>query len=43
MYPYWCKRILFTILFCNWWLRSHRQGPLEWLWKKATWIKVGKG
>ena len=29
--------------FCNWWLRSHRQGPLEWLWKKATWIKVGKG
>ena len=27
----------------NWWLRSHRQGPLEWLWKKATWIKVGKG
>jgi uncharacterized protein len=21
------------------WLRSHRQGPLEWLWKKATWIK----
>lgn len=25
--------------FCRWWLRSHRQGPLEWLWKKATWIK----
>lgn len=24
--------------FCRWWLRSHRQGPLEWLWKKATWI-----
>lgn len=24
--------------FCNWWLCSHRQGPLEWLWKKATWI-----
>ncbi len=30
-------------LFCHWWLRSHRQGPLEWLWKKATWIKIGKG
>lgn len=29
-------------LFCRWWLRSHRQGPLEWLWKKATWIKIGK-
>ena len=24
------------------WLRSHPQGPLEWLWKKATWINVGK-
>jgi len=29
-------------LFCRWWLRSHRQGPLEWLWKKATWINVRK-
>ncbi len=28
--------------FCRWWLRSHRHGPLEWLWKKATWIKVGE-
>jgi len=27
--------------FCRWWLRSHPQGPLEWLWKKATWINVG--
>ena len=27
--------------FCSRWLRSHRQGPLEWLWKKATWIKIG--
>lgn len=31
------------LFFCRWWLRSHRQGPLEWLWKKATWIKIGKG
>lgn len=30
------------LFFCRWWLRSHRQGPLEWLWKKATWIKIGK-
>ncbi|MDR2814683.1 MAG: DUF418 domain-containing protein [Prevotellaceae bacterium] len=30
------------LCFCRWWLRSHRQGPLEWLWKKATWIRVGK-
>ncbi len=28
--------------FCRWWLRTHRQGPLEWLWKQATWIKIGK-
>lgn len=34
---------LIQLFFCRWWLRSHRQGPLEWLWKKATWIKIGKG
>ncbi len=34
---------LIQLFFCHWWLRSHRQGPLEWLWKKATWIKIGKG
>ncbi len=28
--------------FCRWWLRFHRQGPLEWIWKKATWIKIEK-
>ncbi|MDR2918705.1 MAG: DUF418 domain-containing protein [Tannerella sp.] len=30
------------LFFSHWWLRSHRQGPLEWLWKKGTWIKIGK-
>jgi len=36
---------MFLIQFfvSRWWLRSHRQGPLEWFWKKATWIKIGKG
>ena len=34
---------LIQFFFCRRWLRSHRQGPLEWLWKKATWIKIGKG
>ena len=29
---------LLQYFFCRWWLSSHRQGPLEWLWKKATWI-----
>ncbi len=33
---------LLQYFFCRWWLRSHRQGPLEFLWKKATWIKIGK-
>ncbi|MDR2036708.1 MAG: DUF418 domain-containing protein [Bacteroidales bacterium] len=33
---------LVQLFFCRWWLRSHRHGPLEWLWKKATWIKTGK-
>ncbi len=28
------------LFFCRWWLRSHRHGPLEWLWKKATWISM---
>lgn len=31
---------LLQYFFCRWWLRSHRQGPLEFLWKKATWINL---
>lgn len=26
------------ILFSRWWLSSHTHGPLEYLWKKATWV-----
>ncbi|SHG75657.1 DUF418 domain-containing protein [Massilia sp. CF038] len=26
------------IVFSIWWLRTHRQGPLEALWHRATWI-----
>lgn len=33
---------LIQFFFCHWWLRSHRHGPLEWLWKKSTWIKIAK-
>lgn len=25
------------LAFCYWWLRHFKQGPFEWLWKKATW------
>lgn len=33
---------LIQYYFSRWWMRSHRHGPLEWLWKKATWIGVSK-
>ncbi|HEY5592490.1 MAG TPA: DUF418 domain-containing protein [Paludibacter sp.] len=26
-------------LFSNWWLKQHKQGPLETIWHKATWIQ----
>lgn len=31
---------IFTLqlLFSRWWLGRHRQGPLEWGWKKLTWL-----
>lgn len=31
--------LLFTVqlLFCRWWLQHHKQGPLEYLWHRATW------
>lgn len=25
--------------FCRWWMRSHAHGPLEYLWRRATWLK----
>ena len=28
--------------FCTWWLKTHKQGPLEYIWQKATWISFGK-
>lgn len=31
---------IFTVqlLFSRWWLARHKQGPLEYIWRKATWI-----
>ncbi|GAA4983064.1 putative membrane protein YeiB [Nonomuraea thailandensis] len=26
-------------LFCTLWLRRHRQGPVEWVWRWATWAR----
>ncbi len=34
--------MLLQIAFCKWWLKTHRQGPLESLWHKLTWIGSGK-
>uniref|UniRef100_UPI00286CAE0A DUF418 domain-containing protein n=1 Tax=Flavobacterium sp. TaxID=239 RepID=UPI00286CAE0A len=30
---------LLNLAFCKWWLKTRRQGPLEYIWHKATWIK----
>lgn len=31
--------IMLQIRFCKWWLARHRQGPLESLWHKWTWLR----
>ena len=33
---------LLQVRFCKWWLCEHRQGPLEHIWHKWTWIGVKK-
>lgn len=35
---------IFSIMlwFSRRWLATHRQGPLEYLWKKGTWVSMGK-
>lgn len=30
------------VLFCKWWLGRHKQGPLEYIWHKWTWIGTDK-
>ena len=30
------------VLFCKWWLGKHKQGPLEYIWHKWTWIGTDK-
>lgn len=27
------------IRFCRWWLKKHKQGPLEFIWHRITWLK----
>nr|WP_281240364.1 DUF418 domain-containing protein [Flavobacterium praedii] len=36
--------VLFVLqlAFCTWWLKTHKQGPMEYIWHKATWISFRK-
>jgi uncharacterized protein len=41
---FWCLLIgivlfLFQAAFCTWWLKHHKQGPLEALWHRWTWLR----
>ena len=31
---------IFLGLFCTWWAKNHKRGPLESIWHKATWITL---
>ena len=33
---------ILQLAFCTWWLKTHKQGPLEYIWHKATWISFRK-
>jgi uncharacterized protein len=33
---------LLQLTFCTWWLKKHKQGPLESIWHKATWVSFNK-
>lgn len=33
---------LLQVQFCTWWLKSHKQGPLEYVWHKWTWLNSKK-
>lgn len=33
---------LLQVKFCKWWLTGHKQGPLESIWHKWTWIGTNK-
>ncbi len=33
---------LIQLQFCKWWLKTHKQGPLEYVWYKLTWIGTNR-
>lgn len=30
--------VIAQFFFCRWWMKHHKRGPLEEIWRKATWI-----
>ena len=34
--------VIIQYIFCVYWLKSHKQGPFEYIWKKMTWISSKK-
>lgn len=36
--PHFLWRLVLLAAFCKWWLKRHRQGPLEHLWHRWTWL-----
>ncbi|NDW19659.1 DUF418 domain-containing protein [Dysgonomonas sp. 216] len=33
---------LIQFVFCHWWMKKHKHGPFEYIWKKATWIGLNR-
>lgn len=33
-----CIIVVIQLQFCKWWQKSHKQGPLEGLWHRLTWL-----
>lgn len=34
--------LIVQICFCTWWMKNHKRGPLEEVWRKLTWIGSDK-
>ena len=30
--------VVLQFIFCRWWMKHHSRGPLEDVWRRATWI-----
>ncbi|MCR4859389.1 MAG: DUF418 domain-containing protein [Bacteroidales bacterium] len=33
---------LLQLAFCTWWMKHHTHGPLEYIWKRLTWLGSGR-